>query len=525
MNHRFAREGRALRRLSACVAFLLSVTARAPAAVADDRALAQEHFEIGVELVERARWDEALAEFVRSSELHPTPKALKNGAVCLRELGRHDEALDMYEALLGRFGAELGAAERSAVLEDVARITKRVGTLIVECDDAGAEIVVDGRRRGTVGGATSIRVHAGAHAVRVVREGFAPFEAQVEIAPGGSATLRAVLEPVARVGAVRVVEAEGRVFEVVVDGGVVGVTPWEGTLAEGPHTFALRGEHDIGARPRSLRVRTGESVVVTLTAELLPGSIRVEPSPEDASVWADGRRVARGAWNGTLPSGDHVIDVTAPWSASLRVPVLVASERPVVIRPELERVRRISVEIAGALLFGHVRTEGIEGCEDASCMGVFGGGRVGYEVVPHVGLGLSFGAFAFEPASTEPAERSASVSANFAAVSGEYQLLDTTPIVLRLSSGFLWGALSVLPVEMLQGSPAHPLGPRGLYSAVLMPEIRVGYRLAPAVAVDAGVGAMLFVLPAAEPKDGTGPAVSQGLGVLVPMGLGLRVFP
>src|SRR5262245_24960106 len=66
---------------------------------------ARQHFERGVALLGEEKWEQALAEFQRSRELHAGRPATKNAAQCLRKLHRFDEAMEAFETLLRDFPA------------------------------------------------------------------------------------------------------------------------------------------------------------------------------------------------------------------------------------------------------------------------------------------------------------------------------------------------------------------------------------------------------------------------------------
>src|SRR6185436_14514700 len=72
----------------------------------DPKAEALEHFDKGNTLFKSGALAAALAEFLESRRLYPTRSATSNAALCLSQLQRFDEALDLYEALLKDF-AEL----------------------------------------------------------------------------------------------------------------------------------------------------------------------------------------------------------------------------------------------------------------------------------------------------------------------------------------------------------------------------------------------------------------------------------
>ncbi|WP_437671880.1 PEGA domain-containing protein [Sorangium sp. So ce131] len=149
---------------------------------------ARAHFERGVALLQANDWAAALDEFLLSRRLYPTPKATNNAAVCLRELGRFDEALEMVESLLAGFPA-LSPEMRSAAESEAERLRDLVGAVAIEGAEPGAALLVDGRRRGELPLRAPLRLNAGSHQIRVLKQGFEPFEATLEVAPRQTARL------------------------------------------------------------------------------------------------------------------------------------------------------------------------------------------------------------------------------------------------------------------------------------------------------------------------------------------------
>jgi hypothetical protein len=518
------------------------------AAVADPQRKpeALRHFRIGLELVERKQWDAALAEFSRSRELFPTATAIENAAVCLRELGRFDEALDAYDDLLRSFAATLTPAERKAVDADVARIATSVGSLRVEADQPGATVVVDGRARGTTPLAP-VRVSAGTRVYRVYKEGYAPREGEVRVEGGAVASVRVELIVVARGGVVEVREVAGRVFEVLVDGAVAGLTPWRGTLAAGEHTVALRGDGGFGAAARPLSVTAGARAEIVLEAVRLPGELRIEATPTDARVYIDGREVARGTWSGTLPSGPHVVDVASAWYEPQRFEVEISSDAPRSLRPALMRIRRAYLEGFLGTAFGVHARSSVGGCE-GTCLGNPGGLRAGWMVAPRVGLEVFAFAFVaprratrsldvatvFPDGSrivthTDAYQEDSSFGGQFFGVSAHYRFFDRTPLTVRLFSGIGHLNTTVSSESDVPGA-AKSVSGQG-WTPLFGPELRFGYRFGRAVAFDVGVGMLFLMVPAlrAEMRPDVsvilpdGPSFSRGLGWFFPATLALRL--
>jgi hypothetical protein len=340
--------------------------AAAPAAPAGDdqdaaarQAEARGYFTRGLAFFEKEAWEAALAEFLRSRKAAPTRAATKYAASCLRELRRFDEALDLYEEVLTF--PNLSAKDQKFAQDGVAAMTARVGTLAIQGGEKGASVIVDGRFRGTLPLPGPLRVIVGSHEIGAFREGGDPYGATVDVGAKQSAT--AELRSRATGGRLKVGEQRGRTLDVVVDGIVVGKTPWEGPVAVGEHVVTLRGsgsldaecapaeaassskrppareDVDLGTQPVTVPIRLQKLTALLLAAEELDTTLRIEPTPGGASIAVDSVTVGRGAWEGRLRVGEHRVEVMAEgFLPEVRRVVLERRKRQVV-RVDLERDR------------------------------------------------------------------------------------------------------------------------------------------------------------------------------------------
>jgi hypothetical protein len=265
------------------------------------------HFEKAIALFEEESWDAALVEFLRSREVYATRAATKDAALCLRKLHRFDEALDLFQALLKEFPT-LPAEDRSLAEHSIKELAALVGNIDIRAAESGATLVVDGRERGTVP-SPLVRVNAGTHLIRVSREGFLPFETQVQVAGAQTVIVQAKLAPLTRGGRLKVGEQAGKSADVIVDNVQVGKTPWEGALPAGNHMVVLRAPEGLGTQPVAAPVRLNEVTALTLTLEPLSAKLRIEPTPAGANVALDGIAVGRGVWEGPVRVGRHRVEV------------------------------------------------------------------------------------------------------------------------------------------------------------------------------------------------------------------------
>ena len=326
------------------------------------QAEARARFEAGLAHFAKDEWDAALTEFIRSRKATPTRSATKYAATCLQELRRFDEALDLFEEVLAF--PNLAAKDLEYARDGIASLQPRVGTLVIKGGEPGASIVVDGRYRGTLPLAGPLRISTGSHEIGAFKEGLDPFGATTEVVAKQSAV--AQLRSLSTGGRLKVSEQRSRVLDVLIDGTVVGKTPWEGPLAVGDHLVTLRGnasldsgaecaptevasagakrpaargQVELGTQPVSVPIRLQDVTKLSLLAEELDTTLRIEPMPGGASLAIDSVIVGRGAWEGRLRVGEHKLEVLAEGFLPETTRVRLERGKRLVIPVELRRDR------------------------------------------------------------------------------------------------------------------------------------------------------------------------------------------
>lgn len=519
---------------------------------------AKKHFDLGLSHLDRSEWSAALAEFSRSRELFATRAATKNAAFCLRKEGRFDEALDMYETLLGTF-SDLPAADKAFAEKEIGELKASIGTLDVKGGEPGAIVIVDGRERGALPLSAPLRVSAGSHALRVYREGFLPYEDRFELAGGQAKVVQAKLGAMTQGGRLRVSEQTGRALDVVVDSVVVGKTPWEGTLAVGEHTVVLRGEGLLGTQPASAPVRLNQLTPLTLVAEDLEVTARVEPTPANATVAIDGVAVGRGVWDGKLRAGGHKIEVGAEGFLSAARELRLGKGERQVVTVQLERDPTsplwgakqparfvLGGDVAlgiGAVYGGDVIDQCDSGCSNPAPLGVRGVLRGAYEL----GFGLGFGVdLGYLYLATSTSDRAASVQpVGLPAVTGEaddslrlsgvtlggsahYHRGEGWPLTLRLGAGVFLGSAADKRTGRFatMADAAYEVQAREDPSAsyfFVAPEVRIGRKFGKHFELSFGVEGMIMTA-LTQPKWADDEAVALTPDPLTNQGDGLGTF-
>lgn len=281
-------------------------------AAGDDaaRERAKGHFDRGNDLLLQRKFELALGAFTQSLEEFPTRAATENAAVCLRELGRPDEALSMFHKVLAF--PEVPEDVRKRIEPQIAELTAATGVVTVTGGAEGAVVSIDGRPRGALPLKEPLRVAPGLRTVRVHLEGYVPFVQTVDVRAGGRASVEAKLEVLARAGRLKVKEKSGTAATVLIDGVVVGDAPWEGALAPGDHAVWLRGAYDRGTAPSKTTVLLGQRAELSLELVTLHADLIVKATPPGATVALDGVPVGTAPWEGRLPEGQYSVVVSAP---------------------------------------------------------------------------------------------------------------------------------------------------------------------------------------------------------------------
>lgn len=264
----------------------------------------------GIRLLDAGDTERALEHFLASRDVLPTTKNVANAAVCLDQLGRYDEALELLEELLKQFAGGLDDDDRAAIGPMMESLRGKVAFLDLS-SNVGGTVFVDGRERAKLPLRTPLRILGGARKVRVAKNGFETFDIVVNGEPGERVAVDAELRPLKGVGQLLVEDEEAAGAEVFVDGSKVGVVPWEGSLPPGEH-FVWLEKGDVGTAPAKVVIVEGQAALLSLKSARLGAPVRLVSQPAAASIELEGTTIASGTWVGRLPLGSYRVRVSEP---------------------------------------------------------------------------------------------------------------------------------------------------------------------------------------------------------------------
>ena len=141
-------------------------------------------FQRGVQLFREGDFRSALVEFRRSYELSKNYRVLFNIGQTEYELSDYAGALRSFRRYLLQGGAEIEAARKTQVEEDIKNLGVRVAYVEITSNVAGAEVLIDDVVVGTTPLSEAVLVSIGRRKVAVQKEGITSAPRFVELAGG-----------------------------------------------------------------------------------------------------------------------------------------------------------------------------------------------------------------------------------------------------------------------------------------------------------------------------------------------------
>lgn len=160
-----------------CLPVFVAAIVPAPAAADDevspeDRRIARELFQAGVELAQQGDLPGAIEKFRASYDRNPRAIVLFNIGALQQELGDKPGALETFRRYLEVGGAEIEAERREQVETIVRDLERELTFLEVVVSEEGATVSINGRPVGTTPLPASVPVLPGVLEIRVRKAGF-----------------------------------------------------------------------------------------------------------------------------------------------------------------------------------------------------------------------------------------------------------------------------------------------------------------------------------------------------------------
>lgn len=198
---------------------------------------AKESYEAGVVLFDDGDYAGALLKFQEAYDTSKDPRLLWNMAVCQKQQRHYAKMLPLIESYLSTGAAVTTEQERAQATTVLETLKPFVGRLLLQCNENGASVFVDGDLLGTTPLAAQ-NIDMGKRQIKVTKPGFVDYVATIQMAGGAPSAVTVTLQPVRHAGHLRITtDVAG---DIRIDGTLVGRGQWQGELPSGIHGIEVR---------------------------------------------------------------------------------------------------------------------------------------------------------------------------------------------------------------------------------------------------------------------------------------------
>jgi hypothetical protein len=285
--------------------------AEAPRPLRDELpAAARRDWDAARELYDAGDYRSALVHFQRVYTTSQNPRALFNIGVCYKDLTQYALAIHAWERELAA-REHLPAADVAKLTGAIRALRPFVSTLEVQANEAGAVLSIDGYEVGRTPLLEPVPIDVGRRRVRLEKADFVPLEQTLDVAQNTPVSVSFELSPVLQRAALSVTLSGPARGTLVMDGREIGVAPFQGEVAVGPHTFELRAPGFEPARQTTEVVYGRPSrLSFALVEQRNDGKLSITTAHATAEIRVDGVLQGYGRWQGLVPAGGHRLEVT-----------------------------------------------------------------------------------------------------------------------------------------------------------------------------------------------------------------------
>jgi hypothetical protein len=162
---------------------------------------ASQHFERGLSLAKQKAYPDAIAEFNRAYQISPHASVMYNLGQAYIAIDQPVYAVESLRRYLAEGGAEVPSARRQQVEDAILAQERRIATVTIRSDLAGAVVRLDGDEVGRTPLPGAIRVSAGSHMIEAFLPGYNAWEQRLVLAGQEQRIVDVVFGPVSAVSA------------------------------------------------------------------------------------------------------------------------------------------------------------------------------------------------------------------------------------------------------------------------------------------------------------------------------------
>jgi len=298
---------RSMRRVGVILAAMAVVAALAAPAVADKKA-ASEHFALAESAERRKDWHGAIDEYELAYAAAPHPSMLYNVARNYERLSEPRNAAEYYL----RYLEEAGDAKDRPLVEERLRVLRgRKSVVAIIANPEGAAVFINEERIGVA--PLELELESGSYEVYVGHQGKTSDEKTFVVEYGESQTLR--FDLINKAGYL-VIRSNVEGAEVVLDGDLIGRTPFSGPVPSGKHQLVVTRAGYVTAQ-REVTIPPNGSEQITANLSKDPDA-PPEPTPTESPRFLFGAsygydsvdEVVRYTLNGGIRSGSGRVEAS-----------------------------------------------------------------------------------------------------------------------------------------------------------------------------------------------------------------------
>lgn len=141
-------------------------------------------YDEGVKAAGRGQWEQARQAFLEAWERKPHYQIAANLGRAELKAGKPRAAVEHLGYFLREAPEDVAPEDRAQAEALLAEARGQVGTLALQVEPAGAEVLVDGEPVEAASGALEVPVDPGHRVIEARREGYLPLRQEVDVAPG-----------------------------------------------------------------------------------------------------------------------------------------------------------------------------------------------------------------------------------------------------------------------------------------------------------------------------------------------------
>ncbi len=195
---------------------------------------AKAEYDAGKILYEDGDYAGSSLKFQRAYELSKDPRLLWNRAAAEKNLRHYVLVSELVRGYLTEGAAFISDTDRADGEALLVTVGAFVAKLQITASHPGATISIDGKSVGTAPLKEPVQVDMGQHEVKVELGGYKAITRPVQVAGGGTTLVDFTLEVEKHEGQLRI--TVGMDATIRVDGKMVGMGQWQGTLPSGVHS-------------------------------------------------------------------------------------------------------------------------------------------------------------------------------------------------------------------------------------------------------------------------------------------------